>query len=786
MKPSTVFSKLALMLALAAPAAAQNPDLYDLDKVRDLYLTFSQPNYWSLLLNNYRSKTEIKADLKVDGKTYKDVGVRFRGNTSYTRIGNSEKKGFNIRLDSFVPGQDLYGYDHLNLNNGYHDPTFMREVLTYQIARRYLCAPKANFVRVWLNGQYWGIYINVQQPNKDMFEEWFEDGDGNRYRGFGFPFDNSALVWLGSNVANYRNNYEFKKGDGTDLVKMIGVLNNTPSNQVEALVPDIWSIDQGYWYCIVMNALVHVDSYIGTGKDHFEYHDTEHGRFHILPFDVNESFGAANSGNSRLSIWYNTTNLKRPVLSRTLPLPRLRARYIAHYRTVLDETMSWKYIGGLVNKYQAMIANDVVRDTKKLYPTSAFTSNVTQDYRSGRSTIRGLKPLVDEREQYLRGLSEFQTTQASISNVVHTPAKPKNSDPVWVTAKISGASKASLWWRARGKFLETSMFDDGKHNDGKANDGIWGAGLAALPSGTTVEYYVSAETAAGVMRFAPRNAEFAPLSYLIQHPVGSSPIKINEVLAKNDNDAKDQAGENDDWLELYNTASTSVDVSGMYLSDNFAKPTKWKIPANQVIKAGETLLIWCDEDQIQGPLHASFKLSSAGEEVFLFDKDGKTLVDRLAFGPQIADVSTGRLHDGKSLWVTLAKPTANKVNSISGGVRSFSALDPTLHPITASFGTPKLGTTPRWTLANGPSNSAFVLLLSAGASHVPLSTRCVLLAFPPAVVAVAASDAQGAASVPVPIPQDSRFTGIRVYLQALAIQSNTVLGSNAIEMVPIR
>ncbi|MHC4851062.1 MAG: CotH kinase family protein, partial [Planctomycetota bacterium] len=566
------------LTTLAPPATAQTPGLYDLDTVREMRLYFQQPNYWQLMLNNYSSKTEIEADLKVDGITYKRVGVRFRGNTSYKRLPpSSEKRGFNIRLDSNIPGQDLYGYDHLNLNNGYHDPTFMREVVLYQIARRYMSAPKANFVKVYLNDNYWGIYINVQQPNKDMMDEWYRDGSGNRYRGFPsqFPFDRAALIWLGSTVAPYKTAYEFKKGDGTDLLKLITVLNQTPQNQLQTELPKIWSVDQGYWYCICMNVMLQTDSYIGTGKDHFLYHDPFHDIFHIFPFDVNENLGGEGFANPNLSPFYNTTNSKRPILSQTMQFARWKARYIAHYRTVVEQSFSWQEIGGLVTKYQKMIANDVAADTKKIYTTAQFTQNVTQDVRIGRTTIKGLKPLVEARRKYLDSVTELRTTRPTMSGLTLTPTAPQASQSPIVTATISNASQATLYYRAQGPFIELQMFDDGKHGDGQANDNVWGNSIPAHQPGTAVDYYVSATTSAGVMRFLPVKAEHGALSYRVQWPTGTSAIVINELVAKNTKGAKDEASEFEDWLELHNTSNQAVNVGGMYLTDKFYNATKW-------------------------------------------------------------------------------------------------------------------------------------------------------------------------------------------------------------------
>ena len=93
------------------------PGLYDVTVLRTLNLTFEQEDWWDQLTANYSTGEDLPADLTVDGVTYRSVGVRFRGNTSYSRIGNSQKKSFNISIDYADPDQRLMGYRTLNLNN---------------------------------------------------------------------------------------------------------------------------------------------------------------------------------------------------------------------------------------------------------------------------------------------------------------------------------------------------------------------------------------------------------------------------------------------------------------------------------------------------------------------------------------------------------------------------------------------------------------------------------------------------------------------------------------------
>jgi spore coat protein CotH len=226
----TIRSAFVATLATAmASLCAQVPDLYDMNTVRDVYLTFAQTNWWSQLTANYGPEINIPADMTVDGITYPNVGVRFRGNTSYTMLPTQpnqgwEKKSFNIEMDSTVAGQDLYGYDHLNLNNGLPRPDLPARALTYHVMRRTASRRRPTGCSSG-STVYWGVYINVQQPNKDMMKEWFRSNDGNRYRCFptsgGFSNGRCAYTVLSPNTAaSYLSAYQAKQGDGTDLMTM--------------------------------------------------------------------------------------------------------------------------------------------------------------------------------------------------------------------------------------------------------------------------------------------------------------------------------------------------------------------------------------------------------------------------------------------------------------------------------------------------------------------------------------------------------------------------------------
>lgn len=156
--------------------------LYDETVLRTIHLEFKQEDWWQQLEANYGTGVDLPADLTMDGVTYSDVGVRFRGTTSYMMTRNSKKKSFNISIDYGDPEQRLMGYRTLNLNNGHSDPSFMREVLYFGMCREYTPSPKASFVKLVINGENWGIYDSAQQNNADLIEEWFLSNDGERWK----------------------------------------------------------------------------------------------------------------------------------------------------------------------------------------------------------------------------------------------------------------------------------------------------------------------------------------------------------------------------------------------------------------------------------------------------------------------------------------------------------------------------------------------------------------------------------------------------------------------------
>ena len=184
--------------------------LYDTGVLRTIFLEFESAEWEKELEAFYDTDVEVPATLTVDGAVYRDVGVHFRGASSFMFVPEGSKRSLNVALDFVHEDQRLLGYRTLNLLNVNSDPTFTRALLYAEVSRHYLPTPKVNYVRVAINGESWGVYINTQQYNSDFLREWFKTTRGARWKVPGSPFGQGGMRYLGEDLEAYRKIYEIK------------------------------------------------------------------------------------------------------------------------------------------------------------------------------------------------------------------------------------------------------------------------------------------------------------------------------------------------------------------------------------------------------------------------------------------------------------------------------------------------------------------------------------------------------------------------------------------------
>ncbi|MEC8702363.1 MAG: lamin tail domain-containing protein, partial [Bacteroidota bacterium] len=113
--------------------------------------------------------------------------------------------------------------------------------------------------------------------------------------------------------------------------------------------------------------------------------------------------------------------------------------------------------------------------------------------------------------------------------------------------------------------------------------------------------------------------------------------------------------------EIYNDTSDPIDIGGMYFTDTPDDDNPYQIPNTDpsvtTIPSKGYLVIWCDDDQEQGPLHVSKKLKKSGESIILLSSDKITVIDSYTYSEQTTDISMGRDPNNVNNWIFFDNPT---------------------------------------------------------------------------------------------------------------------------------
>lgn len=398
---------------------AASADLYDANTLRTLFLDFENADWEAELEAFHGTDVEVPALLTVDGKAYPGVGVHFRGMSSYMMVSAGRKRSLNVSVDFTDDKQRLNGVKTLNLLNSNGDGSFLGAVLYSHIARKHIAAPKANLVRVVINGENWGVYVNQEQFNKDFLKANYGSGKGARWKVRGSPNGRGGLDYIGDEIEPYKQRYEMKDGDDDDwhaLIRLCKTLCETPAQELEAKLEPMLDVDSALWFLAIDCGLINSDGYWTRASD-YSIHRDKQGRFHVIPGDMNETFrapegpgmggprgmrpdrgqGPAQSGTEatpprgaqfppqggpvgntprvegvKLDPLVATDDAGKPLRSKLLAVPALRERYLARLRKLAEEDLDWKNLGPVVAGYRKLVEKEVTADTRKLSTTEEF------------------------------------------------------------------------------------------------------------------------------------------------------------------------------------------------------------------------------------------------------------------------------------------------------------------------------------------------------------------------------------------------------------------------------
>ena len=250
------------------------------------------------------------------------------------------------------------------------------------------------------------------------------------------------------------------------------------------------------------------------------------------------------------------------------------------------------------------------------------------------------------------------------------PIASADGSSLGVTARLfddTGIAYASVHFRTPGQSADTEivLHDDGNAGDAVAADGVFSTLLPDIPPGTRVSYWLRIVDLEGAADTYPADPATEELPCLVS-PVRPGALRITEVVPANKSGLTDEKGKYADWLEIANCGSSTISLANVALTkDFFGEESAWLFPPEFSLGPGERLVVFCDNDIADGPLHASFRLSRAGDTVLLIGKTPDKnwiLYDSLSFGPLPPDTAFGRPTCGDAptilLWPTPGKPNS--------------------------------------------------------------------------------------------------------------------------------
>lgn len=259
--------------------------------VNEINIEISEED-WADLVENPLEETYYAVDVTINGETLSNVGLRTKGNNTLTSVASSDsdRYSFKIDFDYFNDGENYYGLKKLNLNNNYGDASYMREYISYRIMGEMgILVPATSYTHITINGEEWGLYLAVEPIDEVFLERTFGDSAGDLYKPDGTGAD---LVYRGDDMSEYpglvlKTNEE--TSDGSAILDLMKALESGGG------LEDVLDVDEVLRYLAANVALANYDSYLGNTTHNYYLYEQD-GRFTIVPWDYNYSFGGFGGG----------------------------------------------------------------------------------------------------------------------------------------------------------------------------------------------------------------------------------------------------------------------------------------------------------------------------------------------------------------------------------------------------------------------------------------------------------------------------------------------------------
>jgi hypothetical protein len=308
----------------AAVSFAQTAEpLFDDSVLHDVYLEVN-PGDWAALKANFFDNTYYPANLRWRDTLIESVGIRSRGSGSRS----GDKPGLRIDIDRYEKGQRFLGLKSFILDNVVQDTSYIKERISMSLFRQMgVPAPRESSTRLFVNGQFAGVYVIVESVDKLFLNRELGEDSGhlyeykwaNEYR-FEFKGEDGPLYVPGPFKPETRED----DPQPEKIVEFVRFLNNAQDEEFQAGISSFLDLEVFARHLAVEHFIAEYDGLNGyAGMNNFYlYRFKDSGRWQFIPWDKDVTFT-----DTTMSILFN---IPENVLTRRLfHLPEFRGAYSA-------------------------------------------------------------------------------------------------------------------------------------------------------------------------------------------------------------------------------------------------------------------------------------------------------------------------------------------------------------------------------------------------------------------------------------------------------------------------
>ncbi len=421
---------LAIFLLAALTSKAQKGSLVFNDSVVHLIeVEIDLPNWFDTLELDYELNDKFPdsfpevyrmCDVVFDGFSIPNCGFREKGNTSNKANADKKKKPFKIAFDEF-DDQEFDDLKKLNLNNGFDDPSLLHEAAALKLMRESgIIAPRTAWAKLYVNGEYIGLYSLVENVDKAFLKLHFGGGannDGNLYKTN--RKSNVFFDWLGNDPQAYQEkglklNTNEEENDWSRLIDFIYFLNHYEGGDFHQKLDSMFDV-QNYLKILAVEKCVRSwDSYWGQGNNFYLYEHPD-GQIRWIPWDLNETFQDIKLlSNTRLLDSYLVPTDKfdlRPLLQRVFENEDWHKAYLDFVCNLQAGWFSVDSLGPYLLHQHELVANAYYEEPNRWNSYESFETSLTEDHINEispgktpyalRLTYPGIFPFIAEQREWI-------------------------------------------------------------------------------------------------------------------------------------------------------------------------------------------------------------------------------------------------------------------------------------------------------------------------------------------------------------------------------------------------